>query len=357
MEARPAFCLSHRRRRPPPPPGRPAARVNHGEAFFGYTIAMKTVPPEFRPLAAALGLVVGAGLASAASLVFPDPVPDLTLELLVLALLLPAFALGWRSLRDGRLALDALRRDEACHRATIDAAGEAIVVIDDQATILTFNRAAERMFGYSAAEMIGTSLERLMTEGGRRAHAAYLAHHKVTAMVEAARLRTVHKGVRKRGDTFPFELNMTEWSEGGRRLFTGIMRDMTDHEHAADALRESQARFVGLFESSVQPQLIFALSGGGEFVLESMNEAAESAAGLSRYAVSGQTLEELAGADARELKRALLDCLSSAGPVGNTLRQPGEGMRLPLPTTFTPLRSASGEIRAVLATAEPARRR
>jgi PAS domain S-box-containing protein len=216
--------------------------------------------------------------------------------------------------------------------------------------ILTFNRAAERMFGYSADEIIGTSLERLMTEGGRRAHADYLARHGVTAMVEAARLRAVHKGVRKRGDVFPFELTMTEWLDGGRRMFTGVMRDVTDHERAADELRESHARFVGVFENAAQPLYIFALSGRGEFTLETMNEAAEKSAGISRYAAAGRTPEELAGSDARELKRALLTCLSTAAPFSNTPQDAGETALFPAPMIFTPMRNASGEIRAVLAT-------
>jgi PAS domain S-box-containing protein len=237
---------------------------------------MMDVPREFKPLLAALGLVGAAGACLVLSVVSREAaaVTGNVLQLLALALLVAAGIVAWRGLRLVRQTVETAKQNEARHRATIDGAGEAIMVIDDQATILTFNRAAERMFGYSAEEMIGTSLERLMTEGGRRAHAAYLAKNGVTAMVEAARMRVVHKGVRKRGDVFPFELTMTEWLDDGHRVFTGVMRDVTDHERAADALRESHARFVGVFENSAQPLFIFALSGGGEFVLETMNEAA-----------------------------------------------------------------------------------
>jgi PAS domain S-box-containing protein len=313
---------------------------------------MKDMPRERRLIVSALGLVAAACAGLVASLISPGTAWGLVhiVQLLAVLLLVAAATLGWHALHLAGDAVGALRLSEARHRATIESAGEAIMVIDDQATILTFNRAAERMFGYPAAEMIGTSLERLMTEGGRRAHAAYLARHKVTAMVEAARIRAVHKGVRKRGDVFPFELTMTEWQEGGRRMFTGVMRDVTDHERAADDLRESHARFVGVFENSAQPLYIFALSGGGEFVLETMNEAAEACAGLSRYAAAGQTPEELAGSDAGGLRRALLDCLSSAAPVTSSGLDAGERALLPLPMVFTPMRNAAGEIRAVLAT-------
>ena len=310
---------------------------------------MNDVPRELKPLLSALALVASAAAAVVASLLSPGAaVLDTALRLVAVAFLLAGGIVAWRSLRAAADAVAAAQRSEAGQRAIIEGAGEAILVIDDRATILTFNRAAERMFGYSASEVIGTSLERLMTEGGRRAHAAYLAEHGVTAMVEAARLRSVHKGVRKRGEVFPFELTMTEWVDDGRRVFTGVMRDVTDHERAADALRESHARFVGVFENSAQPLLIFALSGGGEFILETMNEAAENCAGLSRYVAAGRTPDEIAGPDARELKRSLLDCLSTASAVRSTIRLPGQATDLTL--IFTPMRNASGEIRAVLAT-------
>jgi PAS domain S-box-containing protein len=315
---------------------------------------MKEICREFKHLVAALGLVGVACLGLVASIFSPGTalVSVNFLHLLAVTILVATGALAWRSLHLAGNSVEALRRSDARQRRIIDGAGEAILVIDDRAIISAFNRAAERMFGYSAEEVIGTSLERLMTEGGRRAHALYLAKHGVTAMVEAARIRDVHKGVRKRGDVFPFELTMTEWQDEGRRMFTGVMRDVTDHEHAADALRESHARFVALFEHAAQPLFIFALSGRGEFVLETMNEAAEKRAGISRYAASGRTPEELAGSDARELKRALLACLSTASPVSNTAGAIGEGALLPLPMIFTPMRSASGEIRAVLATGD-----
>src|SRR6059058_960160 len=129
---------------------------------------------------------------------------NLAVDLAVLAGLILVGFVSWLFWASSRREAVQLQESEARQRAIIDAAGEAVIVIDDQATITTFNRAAGRMFGYTAAEMVGTSLERLMIDGGRQAHAAYLAKYGVTAMVEAARLRTVHKGLRKCGDVFPF---------------------------------------------------------------------------------------------------------------------------------------------------------
>ena len=331
--------------------------INRNEAFFAHDGAMREIPGELKPLRVALGFVGAAIVGLLVSVTYAEMVslPAKSLVLLTLLCLLAAAAFGWESWRLSRETLLGSKRNEAWQRAVIDGAGDAIMVIDDQATIRIFNRAAERMFGYSAGEVIGTSLERLMTGGGRRAHAAYLAEHGVTAMVEAARLRSVHKGVRKRGGVFPFELTMTEWLDDGHRMFTGIMRDVTDQERAADAFRESHARFVGLFENTTQPLFIFALSGAGDFVLDTMNEAAEALVGVSRYSAVGRAPEDLVGEDARELKRALLECMSTASAVSATIRVPGRNPSDSLPVIFTPMRNASGEIRTVLATGQVAR--
>jgi PAS domain S-box-containing protein len=253
-----------------------------------------------------------------------------------------------RDLAGLQAQLAELRQTVEGQELLIDGAGEAIVVIDDQASIVTFNRAAERMFGYGAAEMIGTSLERLMTEGGRRSHAEYLAKTGVTAMVEAAKLRTVHRGVRKRGDVFAFELTMTEWSDGGRRMFTGVLRDVTDRERTADALRDATAHFSQLFEAIGDPLFVYVISGDGGFVLDSMNSAAEAFTGRSRYAVGGWTPEQLAANEGRALKRALLECLSSAaGATAEVALLTTDGARTAA-LTFTPMRNPTGEITRVL---------
>jgi PAS domain S-box-containing protein len=295
-----------------------------------------------------LGAVVVAALVEAAwHLASPR---DLAVDLAVLAGLIFVTFVSWRFWASSCREQAELQESEARQRAIIDAAGEAVIVIDDQATITTFNRAAERMFGYTAAEMIGTSLERLMTDGGRQAHAAYLAKYGVTAMVEAARLRTVHKGLRKRGDVFPFELTMSEWRDGDRRMFTGVMRDVTERERTADALRESQARFAALFESSGEPLFVFELAGDGGFVMESMNRAAEELTGFSRFALKGGAPDELAAPDdARSLRRALLRCLDSPSGVTEEVRLQTLAGTRSFRLGLTAMRDASGEIRRVLA--------
>jgi PAS domain S-box-containing protein len=311
---------------------------------------------RFRPPLPAIALTAVAALVLVDT--FAHGVSDngqLELSLVTLAMvgvtaLMLARSHACTDLETRRLRGELERRD-----AVVDGAGEAIIVIDDQATIVTFNRAAERMFGYAAVEMIGTSLERLMTDGARQAHAAYLERNGVTAMVEAARLRSIHKGVRKRGEVFPFELSMTEWLDGDRRMFTGVLRDVTRDERAAEALRESHARFAGLYEHTPEPLFVFALTGDGSFALESMNGAAEAFTRLSRFAMAGRTPESLvAPEDARALRRALLHSLAAPGSLAAEVTVRLHGVAGAARLTISPMRDAKGEIRRVLARASRA---
>jgi PAS domain S-box-containing protein len=182
---------------------------------------MRAWSPGVRPLllTSALALAGGAQLVHMTAHELTAQV-SFAADLAVLGGIIGAGLLGAVLLGDARRADNALHRNEARYRAIVDGAGEAIIVIDDQAEIVSFNHAAEQVFGYTAEEMIGTSLERLMPDHVRRAHAQHLAMHGVTGMVEAVRRRSVHKGLRRTGEVFPFELTMAEWADGGRRMFT-----------------------------------------------------------------------------------------------------------------------------------------
>jgi PAS domain S-box-containing protein len=260
--------------------------------------------------------------------------------------------LAWGLWREVGRSHARLARTDAHHRSIVETAGEAIIVIDEQATIMTFNTAAERVFGYAAIEIVGSSLERLMTDGARHAHAAYLAQHGVTAMVEAVRLRSVHRGLRKSGEVFPFELTMAEWTDGERRLFTGIMRDVSERERAAAALRESQARYTGLYENSRDLLVIFALEGS-EFVVECMNGRAEQLTGSTREAVAGLSPARLVGSEeGRGLKRALVRCLDTAEAIDHELSARLDGSMARLRVTLSPMRDGAGEVTRVLARGE-----
>ena len=144
------------------------------------------------------------------------------------------------ALLDRRRAAERSELQEARYRSIVDTAVDPIVVIDDQGTIHSFNRAAEATFGYAAEEAVGANVRLLMPEPHRTAHDGYLARHRETGERRIIGIGREVEGRRKDGSTFPLELSVAEWRAGGRRFFTGIMRDITARKAAEDALRRAK---------------------------------------------------------------------------------------------------------------------
>ncbi len=136
----------------------------------------------------------------------------------------------------GRRAAKAAAVD-ARYRAIVDTAVDAIVVIDERGRIAAFNPAAERLFGYAAGEMVGQNVHRLMPEPYHGEHDGYLSRYRETGERRIIGIGREVSGLRSDGTTFPLELSIAEWREGGKRFFTGVMRDVTDRRRAEELQR------------------------------------------------------------------------------------------------------------------------
>jgi PAS domain S-box-containing protein len=143
-----------------------------------------------------------------------------------------------------------LELSERKSTSIIESAGEGIVVIDQNSTVILWNETAERMFGYTKEEMVGDSLTHIVPE-------QYLTHHD-TAMKQATQTgELAHPGVthevsgRRKDDTeFPMELTVSQWTISGETYYSGILRDITERKEAEEIIRENEARFRSLFEDS-----------------------------------------------------------------------------------------------------------
>ncbi len=123
---------------------------------------------------------------------------------------------------------EALRESEARYRAIVETAVDAIITIDETGQILLFNPAAERIFGYRAKEVIGQNISVLMPSPYREQHDRYIRNY-----LETGRRRIIGRGrevtgLRKDGTTFPMYLAVSEVRLPDRRLFTGIVRDLSE---------------------------------------------------------------------------------------------------------------------------------
>lgn len=134
-------------------------------------------------------------------------------------------------------------------QALLDAAVDAIVVIDELGRISTFNRAAERMFGYSSADVVGKNVNLLMGEPHRSRHEQYLARYVATGKAHIIGKGREVEARRANGDFFPVSLAVGEATEGDQRRFVAIVRDLSPQRAAEQRARALELRLahVGRF--------------------------------------------------------------------------------------------------------------
>jgi PAS domain S-box-containing protein len=141
-----------------------------------------------------------------------------------------------------RVAAEAeLRESEALFRAVSESAHDAIITADSESLIIKWNKGAERIFGYTADEVIGQTLTILMPERFRDLHLKGMA--RVSAGGES---RVMGKpvevfGLRKDGSVFPLELSLARWQVPQGNFFTGVMRDITERKQVERQLEDYQA--------------------------------------------------------------------------------------------------------------------
>ncbi len=124
-------------------------------------------------------------------------------------------------------------------RALMAAAVDAIIVIDERGRVESFNPAAERMFGYAADAIVGQNVSRLMPEPHRSRHTQYIRHYVRTGEARIIGIGRESVGQRADGTLFPIELAVSEVVVGGRRTFTGMVRDISERKQLERAIVEA----------------------------------------------------------------------------------------------------------------------
>jgi PAS domain S-box-containing protein len=144
----------------------------------------------------------------------------------------------------------AARNSEAKLVGIIQSAMDAVITIDDAQRIVLFNPAAEAMFGIPATQAMGTLLTELMPERFRVAHRGHVSRFGRTGVTERAMGgNSAIYGVRAAGKEFPIEASISQLAQGGQKLYTVILRDITRRKHAEQELNESHRRLRELSAS------------------------------------------------------------------------------------------------------------
>ena len=157
-------------------------------------------------------------------------------------------------------ALQALREREAHLRSILDTVPDAMVVIDIHGIIQSFSTTAERLFGWSAAEVIGRNVSMLMPQPYHDAHDGYLARYLDTGERRIIGIGRVVVGERRDGSTFPMELSVGEMKSADRRYFTGFVRDLTDRQETERRLHDLQSELVHMSRLTAMGEMASALA-------------------------------------------------------------------------------------------------
>ncbi len=134
----------------------------------------------------------------------------------------------------------ALQESEARMRAIFETAVDAIITIDERGTLERMNPAAEKLFGYREDEVAGKNVSMLMPAPHRALHDGYLSHYLHTGEKNIIGKGREVQGLRKDGSLFPMDLTVAEMQLGSRRMFTGMVRDISARKLAEQALQQSQ---------------------------------------------------------------------------------------------------------------------
>jgi two-component system sensor kinase FixL len=149
---------------------------------------------------------------------------------------------------------------EAHLRSILATVPDGMIVIDRKGIIQSFSAAAERLFNYSAEEVIGRNVKMLMPQPYRSAHDGYLERYAKTGEKRIIGIGRVVVGARKNGSTFPLELSVGEMKSGDQTFFTGFIRDLTERQNTEARLHELQSELVHISRLTAMGEMASALA-------------------------------------------------------------------------------------------------
>ncbi len=196
-------------------------------------------------------------------------------------------------------------------QALLDAAVDAIIVIDHAGRIETFNAAAEVIFGFSAEDVLGKNVSLLMPEPYRSQHDDYIRNYLESGDAKIIGIGRDVQGKRRSGTTFPIGLSVGEIPTGSQPKFVGIIQDITERKRSEEEVHQIRERLSQFGR----------LSTLGEMAAGLAHELNQPLAAIATYTQACQRLIESGKSDDDEILAALKKCDVQARRAGDVIRR------------------------------------
>lgn len=232
----------------------------------------------------------------------------------------------------------ALQQSKAFQLAILKHIVDGIISIDDKGIILSFNKAAEAIFQYSADEVIGQNVKMLMPMPYTQAHDDYLANYINTGKPKIIGIGREVTGLCKDGTSFPMDLAVSEIKFDQQRIFSGIVRNITGRKQAEATAKQ--------FEAIVQSSDDAIISKTLDSIVSSWNPGAETMFGYTAEEMIGQSMLVLLPANRKEEEQIILERIKKGEKVEHfeTVRQCKDGTLIDVSASISPLCDNHGNV-------------
>ena len=203
-----------------------------------------------------------------------------------------------------------LQEREAHLQSILDTIPDAMVVIGEDGLIRSFSTAAERLFGWAPADVVGRNVKMLMPQPYRGAHDGYLARYAATGERRIIGIGRLVVGERRDGSTFPMELAVGETRLRGHPYFTGFVRDLSERQQTEARLQELQSELMH----------ISRLTAMGEMASTLAHELNQPLSAIANYLKGGRRLLDAGGHDPARIAEAMDKAGDQAIRAGQIIR-------------------------------------
>ena len=240
--------------------------------------------------------------------------------------------------------LTASKESEAKYQGLLEAAPDAMVVVNQGGEIVLVNVQAEKQFGYSRDELLGKKVKNIIPEGFAERLIADAARSAADALAQQIGTGIELSGRRKDGSEFPIEIMLSPLESAEGILVTAAIRNISVRKDAEKHLVQMESRYRGLLEAA--PDAMVVVNRGGEIVL--VNVQAEKQFGYRRDELLGQKVKNIIPEGFAErliadATRSVADAL--AQQIGTGIELCGrrkDGSEFPIEIMLSPLESVEG---------------